>query len=43
MFLVQNELIHHHGGKVTPYPVHEMRGMGTPDELDKFLELLEDE
>ena len=40
---VYNELIHHHGGKVTPYPVHEMRGMGTPDELDKFLELLEDE
>ena len=37
---VYNELIHHFGGKVTPYPVFEMRGMGTPEELDSFLEKL---
>jgi NDP-sugar pyrophosphorylase family protein len=37
---VYNELIHHCNGKVSPYPVFEMRGMGTPEELNKFLEKL---
>ena len=39
---VYNELIHHCNGKVLPYPVFEMRGMGTPEELNKFLEKLEE-
>lgn len=34
---VYNELIHHFGGKVSLYPVFEMRGMGTPEELTSFL------
>ena len=39
---VYNELIHHFNGNVLPYPVFEMRGMGTPEELDKFLNKLEE-
>jgi len=39
---VYNVLIDSRGGKVKPYPVFEMRGMGTPEELDKFLLKLED-
>jgi len=39
---VYNELIHHYNGKVLPYPVFEMRGMGTPEELKKFLRKIED-
>ena len=38
---VYNMLIHEKNGKVVPYPVHEMRGMGTPEELQRFLNLLE--
>ena len=38
---VYNELIHNHNGKVIPYPVFEMRGMGTPEELKSFLKKLE--
>ena len=38
---VYNELIHTHNGKVFPYPVFEMRGMGTPEELKRFLKKLE--
>jgi len=38
---VYNILINSRGGKVKPYPVFEMRGMGTPEELDKFLLKLE--
>ena len=37
---VYNELITQHSGRVSPYPVFEMRGMGTPEELTKFLEKL---
>jgi dTDP-glucose pyrophosphorylase len=37
---VYNELIYGENGKVLPYPVYEMRGMGTPEELETFLELL---
>ena len=40
---VYNELIHHHNGKVLPYPVFEMRGMGTPEELNKFLKKLRED
>jgi len=39
---VYNELIHHFNGAVLPYPVYEMRGMGTPEELSKFLSKLEE-
>ena len=39
---VYNILINSRGGKVKPYPVFEMRGMGTPEELDKFLNKLEE-
>ena len=39
---VYNVLINSRGGKVKPYPVFEMRGMGTPEELDKFLDKLEE-
>lgn len=38
---VYNELIHVENGKVIPYPVYEWRGMGTPEELEDFLILLE--
>ena len=40
---VYNQLIHHFGGKVSLYPVFQMRGMGTPEELNKFLELYQKE
>ncbi len=40
---VYNELIFGKGGDVHLYPVCEMRGMGTPDELNRFLRLLETE
>lgn len=39
---VYNILINSRGGKVKPYPVFEMRGMGTPEELERFLKKLED-
>ena len=38
---VYNILINSRGGVVKPYPIYEMRGMGTPEELDKFLTKLE--
>tara|TARA_R110001592_G_scaffold363361_1_gene685177 strand:+ start:8453 stop:9172 length:720 start_codon:yes stop_codon:yes gene_type:complete len=38
---VYNILINSRGGVVKPYPVYEMRGMGTPEELDRFLAKLE--
>lgn len=38
---VYNILIHKNNGRVAPYPVFEMRGMGTPEELSKFLQNLE--
>ena len=38
-----NELIFHKDGKVELYPICEMRGMGTPMELERFLLLLEKE
>ena len=34
---VYNELIHQLNGDVSLYPVYEMRGMGTPEELELFL------
>ena len=34
---VYNELIHQLNGHVSLYPVYEMRGMGTPEELESFL------
>ena len=37
---VYNILINSRGGKVKPYPVFEMRGMGTPQELKKFINKL---
>lgn len=37
---VYNELIFGRNGKVHLYPIAEMRGMGTPEELDRFLKLL---
>lgn len=37
---VYNELIFGHNARVHLYPVTEMRGMGTPEELNKFLNLL---
>jgi len=37
---VYNILINSRGGKVKPYPVFEMRGMGTPEELEKFINKL---
>ena len=40
---VYNILINSRGGVVKPYPVFEMRGMGTPEELKKFLTKLGDE
>lgn len=40
---VYNELIFSQNGQVHLYPICEMRGMGTPEELNKFLELLEAE
>jgi len=40
---VYNELIFSKGGKLHLYPVCEMRGMGTPEELVRFLGLLETE
>lgn len=39
---VYNILINSRGGKIKPYPVFEMRGMGTPEELNKFLLKLEE-
>ena len=39
---VYNILINSRGGKVKPYPVFEMRGMGTPEELENFLKKLQD-
>lgn len=39
---IYNILINSRGGKVKPYPVFEMRGMGTPEELDSFLSKLEE-
>jgi NDP-sugar pyrophosphorylase family protein len=38
-----NELIFHKDGKVEMYPICDMRGMGTPKELQRFLFLLEKE
>jgi len=38
---VYNILINSRGGEVKPYPVFEMRGMGTPAELEKFISKLE--
>ncbi len=38
---VYNILINSRGGVVKPYPVYEMRGMGTPEELNSFLIKLE--
>jgi len=38
---VYNILINSKGGNVKPYPVYEMRGMGTPEELENFLSKLE--
>ena len=38
---VYNILINSRGGIVKPYPVYEMRGMGTPEELNRFLTKLE--
>jgi hypothetical protein len=40
---VYNELIFGRNGKVHLYPIAEMRGMGTPEELNRFLDLLETE
>ena len=40
---VFNELILNKGGKVHLYPVSEMRSMGNPEELDRFLKLLEED
>ena len=38
---IYNILINSENGKVAPYPIFEMRGMGTPEELNKFLQKLE--
>ena len=38
---VYNTLIHRHNGRVCPYPVFEMNGMGTPEELEIFLSKME--
>jgi len=38
---VYNILINSRGGVVKPYPVYEMRGMGTPEELENFLTKME--
>ncbi len=39
---IYNILINSENGKVAPYPIFEMRGMGTPEELNKFLHKLEE-
>ena len=40
---VYNMMIYEKNGKIIPYPVYEMRGMGTPEELEKFLKILKEE